>query len=364
MNPKKSAKDSQLSAINTRVRFEQWAKNPQCAANTVSAVLNVPMGKVAEKVDLPNRKSVSPFAVVRGDLFERDLLADDAEKLRSGLIKKGALFEGSQGFKDFRLTKNKGTQKSLKSALDESAKFLKEIVDLTSDLVPTITTGLTLRLPKGTMIPDATLILDVMTIDPRQKPYLLRVGEIKIYPDRGGHTDPGNLASARAQAGVYKHALEEWIEMNELKDDLIVDDTGFLVFTWPGSSWPVIREREDLKEQANRAMRGFKQLDEVGQNVVGEDLSDYEPDQYIDWVLHSEKNYRESCWGFCDLAAKCQDLALKNKSGILLGSEVASLLGSVDLERAIELMDGDLPKSEHEESLKLRLRAMDWEVQE
>jgi hypothetical protein len=357
----RKSNSEERSALNTRVRFEQWAKNPQCAANTVSAVLNVPMGKVAESINLPNRKSVSPFAVVRGDLFERDLIANDAEKLRMGLIKKGALFEGSAGFKDFRLTKNKGSQKTLQAALDESAKFLKEIVSLDQDLIPTITTGLTLRLPKGTMIPDATLILDVMTIDPRQKPYLLRVGEIKIYPDRGGHTDPGNLASARAQAGVYKHALEEWIELNELQEHLLVDDTGFLVFTWPGSSWPVIREKEDLKEQANRAMRGFKQLDEVGQRVVGVDLDEYKPDEYIDWVLHSEKNYRESCWGFCDLAAQCQDLALKKQSGILLGSEVAGLLGSVTLERALELLDGDLPKSEHEDSLKFRLRAMDWE---
>ena len=29
------------------------------------------------------------------------------------------------------------------------------------------------------------------------------VGEIKTYPDRGGHTDGGELAQARAQAGVY-----------------------------------------------------------------------------------------------------------------------------------------------------------------
>jgi hypothetical protein len=160
---------------------------------------------------------------------------------------------------------------------------------------------------------------------------------------------------------VYKHALEEWIELNNLSADLRVDDTGFLVFSWPGSSWPVIRPKEDLKEQANRAMRGFKQLDEVGQKVVGINLDQYEPDDYIEWVLHSEKSYRESCWGFCDLAAQCQDLALKHDSGILLGSEVAGLLGSVALERAIELMDGELPKSEHEESLKIRLRAVDWE---
>ena len=35
---------------NTRARFEQWAKNPACRANTLSAVRNVPMADVARRV--------------------------------------------------------------------------------------------------------------------------------------------------------------------------------------------------------------------------------------------------------------------------------------------------------------------------
>ena len=44
------------STANTRVRFEQWAKNPECEANTVSTVLNVRMGKVASSLGLPDNK--------------------------------------------------------------------------------------------------------------------------------------------------------------------------------------------------------------------------------------------------------------------------------------------------------------------
>ena len=34
---------------DTRLRFEQWAKNPVCQANTMSAVHNIKMHKVAEQ---------------------------------------------------------------------------------------------------------------------------------------------------------------------------------------------------------------------------------------------------------------------------------------------------------------------------
>ena len=35
---------------NTRARFEQWVKNPQCEANALSAVLNVKMNEVQPMV--------------------------------------------------------------------------------------------------------------------------------------------------------------------------------------------------------------------------------------------------------------------------------------------------------------------------
>ena len=41
-----------------------------------------------------------------------------------------------------------------------------------------------------------------------------------MFPDRGGHTDPQQLASARAQAGVYEHAMRLAVDALGLADDI------------------------------------------------------------------------------------------------------------------------------------------------
>lgn len=352
----------ELSSINTRVRFEQWANNPECAANTLSAVLNVQMATVAQSLGYAGNKGTSPFAVARGMTFEHDLFKDQAQRLREGLVRAEVLPEGTEGFEDFRLPQNRGSKiKTLDEAILGSKTFLHSLAKNSVSSVPSITTGLTLRLVKGQMLPEATLILDVMTIHPEEGGnYVLRVGEIKVFPDRGGYTDPQHLASARAQAGVYKEALENWIEIEGLSEKLSVSNFGFLVFTWPGSGWPVIRGNEDLREQADRARRGFRQFDESASALVGHNSDDHQPDEYAAWVAHSETKYKEACWGFCDLAPRCQDLALRQDRGIILGTEVAKLLGSTSIARATELLDGALPETEFEESLKSQLRNADW----
>ena len=355
--------ERELSRANTRIRFEQWANNPECEANTVSAVLNVKMGKVAEELGYPNTKAPSPFAIVRGLAFEDYLFENDAAKLRQPLEYLKALQAGSSGFLDFRTTNNGGPKYSnLDEAIEASADFLKNLANGCLMEVPSITTGITLRLAKGVMLPEATLILDVMTVSASigSQKVLLRVGEIKIYPDRGGYTDGEHLASARAQAGVYKHALEEWVEMQGLSEFFDIDDTGFLVFTWPGSIFPVVRPAEDLRAQAKRAQRGFSQLDVVAQRAVGADLNNYNPDDYNSWVQHSKTNYRETCWAFCDLAPRCQDQALADKRGVLLGQATGKLLATSTISRAIELLNGAMPESGFEESLKKQLSEANW----
>jgi hypothetical protein len=356
-----SGKKLELAKTNTRVRFEQWAKNPECEANTVSAVLNIRSGEVAAKLGYPNTKGTSPFAVARGYQFEKDLFADEASRLRQLLEENGALEPDSKGFLDLRTKQNGGpTHRNIDAAILASDEFLRSLSDPHAEF-QSITTGIALRLESGVMLPEATLILDVLSlerhIDGRVR---FQVGEIKVFPDRGGYTDSGHLSSARAQAGVYKYALEEWIEKNDLEDSMFVDDVGFLVFTRPGSNWPRIRVGEDFREQAARARRGFAQLDGVARRVVGVNAEDYEPAEYLDWVAHSETAYREECWTFCDLAPRCQDLALEQRRGILLGTDVARQLGETTLDRAIELLDGAIPRTEHEETLKAQLREADW----
>jgi hypothetical protein len=347
-------------SINTRARFEQWAKNPECEANTVSAVLNVRMGQVAASLGLEDKKGISPFAVTRGYLFERSLFEDDAQLLRPQLERKKVLPADSSGLLDLRLKSNFGTDVStMDEALEKSVQFLEGASQART--LPSLVTGLTLRLPQGVMLPEATLVMDVMSVSRKQGKVHVRVGEIKVFPDRGGYTDPDHLATARAQAGVYLYALESWLEARSLSAQFELDPKGFLVFSWPGSAQPVVRANEDLSEQKERARRGFSSLDSVAQRVVGVRIEEFNPDEYEAWVKHSSTAYAEKCWGFCDLAPRCQKLALIQDKGIVLGDQVARGLGGIPLTRAVALLNGDTPMDSTEESLATQLGAADWE---
>ena len=76
---------------NTRGRFEQWAKNPTCEANTLSAVHNIRLDKAAEAAGIDATFGQSPFAIARGNRFEAGLFFDEAARLRAALERKGAL---------------------------------------------------------------------------------------------------------------------------------------------------------------------------------------------------------------------------------------------------------------------------------
>lgn len=349
--------DVKVSAINTRVRFEQWAKNPTCEANTVSAVLNVPTGLVAEKLGFKNQKQQPPFAIARGLAFEKYLFQEDAKVIRGAMVQqKMVKADETLEFLDYRHQGNlQGLSRSAERSAELSKVFLESLVLSKASKNPKLVTGITLKLAKGVMLPEATLILDCLlaTWDeslaaPRWR---LKVGEIKIFPDRGGYTDPSQISSARAQAGVYKHALEEWAIENKVQKSLAVDDFGFLVFTWPGSTFPVLRPSEDLRSQAQRAKDGFSRMDLVGSKVINSGASEYDPEQYIDWVAHSKTNFREACWEFCDLARRCQDKALEDGRGVFLGTDPSRLLGDTTVMRALELMDGAEPESDFESEL-------------
>ena len=346
---------------NTRARFEQWVKNPQCEANALSAVLNVKMRDVAESLGYRAEYGQSPFAITRGLQFEAWLYKDNAKVFRENLIKSNLLSESDSGFEDLRLTMNGGKRiKKVEEAIVESEKLLKRLSEDKDFSPPSIIAGLALRIPKGVMLPEATLIIDAALITKQNEGYQLTVGEIKVFPDRGGHTDPGEISTARAQAGVYQHALTLTVSSMQLKNPPNVNLKGFLVFTWPGSNSPVIRADEDLRFQALRAEQGFEQLDKIAVNLMNNKPED-ETDVF-NWVAHSRTEYKEACWNFCDLAARCQDLAIKEDRAIILGREAARTLGTVTVTRAIELMDGAKPLTQFEESLAKQLQTFNWEA--
>jgi len=345
---------------NTRARFEQWVKNPQCEANALSAVLNVKMTEVAKSLGYDPEFGQSPFAITRGLQFEGWLFKENAKVLHSSLVKTGMLREDESGLLDFRLTMNGGPKlKSIDQAIEKSTELLKSLSQPSQKSSSAIVAGLSVRIPKGVMLPEATLIIDAALVTRINDSYLIRVGEIKVFPDRGGHTDPGEISTARAQAGVYQHALSLAVKALNLENPPVVDTTGFLVFTWPGSNSPVIRPNEDLTFQALRAEQGFENLDDIAQNLIQnkpKDVSDH-----FEWVSHSRTEYRESCWGFCDLAARCQDIAIAEDRAIILGRDAARALGTVTVTRAVELMEGSIALTDFEKSLQSQLQDSNWE---
>lgn len=341
---------------NTRGRFEQWAKNPTCDANTLSAVHNVRLDKAAKAIGLEVSFGQSPFAIARGNRFEAGLFFDGAQKLRLALERKGCLTQSSAGFLDLRLKMNGGTRiASVDQALKETEDWLRRIA-IDPAAAESIVAAPMIKIPKGVILPEALLIIDTVTVattvDSRAR---VTVGEVKVFPDRGGHTDPQQLASARAQAGIYEHAMRLAVDALGLADDIDIATHGFLVFTWPGSNSPSIRANEDLTYQAIRAERGFDRLEQVALGVVRDD--DYSADNptLIERVLDAPTDYSEACLSFCDLAPRCHGMARAADDSIILGDEVARFLGETTISRAIELMAGDEPADDREADLQRQL---------
>lgn len=341
---------------NTRGRFEQWAKNPTCDANTLSAVHNIRLDKAAQAAGIGASFGQSPFAIARGNRFEAGLFVEEAERLRAALERKGCLPSGSIGFLDLRLKLNGGNRvASVDQALRETDEWLRKIA-ADAAAAESIVAAPMIKIPKGVILPEALLIIDAVTVtaaaDGRAR---VTVGEVKVFPDRGGHTDPGQLASARAQAGVYEHAMRLAVDALGLADDIDIAPHGFLVFTWPGSNSPSIRANEDLTYQAIRAERGFDRLEQVALGVVRDDDFSADNPALIQRVLDAHTDYSEACLSFCDLAPRCHARALDADDAIILGGEVARFLGESTITRALELMAGAEPADDREADLQRQL---------
>ncbi|MFM8946458.1 MAG: hypothetical protein ACKOJC_07105, partial [Actinomycetota bacterium] len=203
------------------------------------------------------------------------------------------------------------------------------------------------------------------------------VGEIKTYSDRGGHTSRGDLAVARAQMGLYVHALQLVAETLGIHDRIVIADRGFLVLTFPGSNVPSVRIGEDLWYQVERARRGFDLLEKsaaelpdlFGDDRDDEDSDDEPSDDYdrrggrhddhhlVDVVLQAPTAFGDQCLSFCERADACFERALNDGDGAVLGDDVARFLNGLSLHRADELMDGDQPRSEAEHDFLRRMQS-------
>jgi hypothetical protein len=340
----------------TRRRFEQWARNPQCHANVVSAVHNVKMGVVArrENPSAP-REGQSVFALARGHTFENGLVRDGGVRLLDALRRSEVLPSTSHEFLDHRTVANGGSIADLTEAVCVGHEFFTTLAD--GRRFDGAVSSLTVRIPRGVMLPEAVLIIDVLAVRTDGERPEVAVGEIKTYADQGGHTSRHDLATARAQMGLYVHALDITLDALGLADRVAVSRSGFLVLTYPGSNQPSVRGGEDLTYQLARAQRGFELMEQSALLMNGEYGSgdDDDPDSLIDLVRHADTHFQESCLTFCERADHCYERALELGRGVALGDDVERFLDGVSLSRVDELLSGAAPTSRVEHDLLARL---------
>ncbi len=357
--PENLTSKSEASRANTRARFEQWVNNPSCEANILSTVHDVGIEKAAKKLGYDSQFKQSTFAVTRGTQFEAGLYRDNATILVAALKRIKAIKNKSEpAFVDLRLRMNGGKRiSSIYQAMEETLLLLDNASKGSIDEL-TIVAGPLIKIPKGILLPEATLIIDSLILQPKKDGIVeLTVGEIKIFPDRGGNTDPAQLASARAQAGVYVHGLSMVVENLKLEDKLKVRKKGFLVFTWPGSNSPVVRWDEDLQWQSQRAAVGFDQLENAALKVFDESQREISENALIDLVIESSKSYNSSCIKFCDLNRYCFEDAMKRSDPVVLGDDSARFFYGMTLERVSGLLNGEMPTNERELDLQRQLMA-------
>jgi hypothetical protein len=263
------------------------------------------------------------------------------------LVTKEVLPVGATGLIDFRLRTNGGPRlNSLDIAIDETASFLNRLAENPSDeSLPALAAAPTLRIPRGVLLPEAVLIIDALAIRYDSDIPELVVGEVKTYPDRGGHTSEAELAVARAQAGVYVHGLDTVCQNLGISEAVRVRRDGFLVLTRPGSNWPAVRPNEDFAYQAERARHGFELLESAAELLPADVWagSDGPTPELLHAVIDADTSYSETCLSFCDRSPGCYQRAKDAGDPIILGEEVRRFSGGLDLHRVVELMNGAIP---------------------
>jgi hypothetical protein len=347
---------AQLEAVadvsDARRRFEQWARNPECRANAISAVHGIPMADVAAHEGILPTSGQSAFLLARTVTFERDLLANGARRLRDALIDKDVQPAGASGLMDLRTRPRNGPQTDVKSAVAATEALLRHVAD-GGPGIPAIVAGAAVRLRSKGDVQDAALIVDVIATRSAGDTCELTVGVIKTFPDRGGHTESRELVTARAQAGLFVHALQQLVADLGLKPRLAVRTKGFIVMTRPGSIFPAVRTGEELEFQAERARRGLDLLETASHEAASFDPSQDLP---VEALAQIDTTYRETCVGFCERAEKCHAAAQDASNPVVLGDDVKRFLGSIDLKRALELLDLAAPRDATEEDLARRMR--------
>jgi len=331
-----------------RYRLEQWLSNSRCDKNASSAILNVSLQDVAETISERqaqlgiNSAVVFPqipplFAFELGRQFEAELMDGEQPNLLSRmLVSQGLITEAVEVRFESR-TPSATTEEHL----NESKRLLSLIASSGKNTAWVISG---FKLPAKVLPPESTFEIDLLVAIPSfNDQHELLIGEVKIYPDKGGRTNPVQIAGARSQAGLYVYVLQKWLTELEGLEALKVDGRGFLVFSNPSDGMPKIAAIEDLAEQHRRAEIAIQGITALYENPEIQNLAQANnADEKIAFVESQKDEFRESCWGHCSMAEICFRKLVASDRSLLLGAKTEQQLSALALSRAAGMADGQI----------------------
>lgn len=283
------------------------------------------------------RPAVGPEAAFKiGRAFEANLFAGDPSPIET-LLRDEGLVKSNQELRV--IEREEGA--TLQEFLDSSKKLLQRISAAPSDLA-FISNGF--RLPAEVLPPESTFEVDLLLALPNPanpNQHIISVGEVKVYPAKGGRTDVGQISSARSQAGLYVQVLKDWLKDIANTENVIVDGSGFLVFSNPKDGSPVLIAGESLSDQEQRARIATEGIRKIAVSPeVKMLLASGSPIDKMAYINEMSEDFTEGCWGHCQMATICFNKALEQDRAVVLGSKTEQQLSSIALSRAVALADG------------------------
>lgn len=355
------SKELSNSAMTPRRRIEQLVSNPNCETNVASAVLKVGVEHIAAAYGVKPSGGLSTFAFARGRSFEKYILRkrpDGTTALGQQLVRKNLVSSEAPDHLEIVDLRLKDFEESRVNAID----FLRGLPDRPNKSAQVLASGFRFVTSQIHPAGDVEIDLILCKFDDEFNKWTIRIGEVKVYPERAGFTDKNQLATARAQAGLYRNFLAKFIEAVGVQDEVSVLDRCFFVFTKATGAGVSVWANEDISEQDVRAQNALalmrSKFEKDGLSALAQD--DVEIEQKLEFLRnHTQKSYNENCWSFCDLSEYCLRELVRSDDPLVLGGEAKQELGDIPIERILALLNGAGNPNELEADIVERFRDAD-----
>ncbi len=338
------------------------ADNPGCNSRRVLDAARVNKADLASALGRPAPAEQSPFAIQRGNSFERRVKAERYRNLIERLRAAGFEVDSDRvlPLRDRYKISGKNTDQMLAKRAEETRCALVDMARGVPEAYSLIDGG-ALEWDYGGVI--ARLEADGIAwrIGGR-----IHVVEVKSFPIVDDRADPEKVGAAARQAAVYVAALRDLLRQEGVAPEAV--STKVLLVCPRNTSLTATMKVIDVERQTRSLLRLLSTresiddlLAKMGTNVSLDTsgMDDEAAKRHLARVLEMlGTNYLPSCLSSCPLAFHCREHARAGGDPGCLGMDVRASLGPVKaLPRVIALAKGAKPTPEEADAAAMLVRA-------